>query len=93
MGKKAKDHPTRAERLAALKREFNIPAGKVKNPLTPAQQKASLQEVDGGIGRDRRRIGGPWAGALSLEGVKSGAILPSWAEKLLKPATEPERQT
>jgi hypothetical protein len=88
MGKKAKADPTRAERLAALKREFNIPAGKVKNPLTPAQQTASLKRIAEGVAAMDEELA-DLDRAIIIEGVRRGVILPSWAEKLLKPATEP----
>ncbi|MCS3497489.1 hypothetical protein M2189_003552 [Bradyrhizobium japonicum] len=88
MGKKAKGHPTRSEQLAALKRELNLPVGKVKNPSTPAQQKAALKKISEGVAAMDEEIA-DLQRAVILERVRTGTILPSWAEKLLKPASEP----
>jgi hypothetical protein len=88
MGKKAKADPTRAERLAALKREFNLPVGKVKNPATPEQQKASLKKLAEGIAAMDEELA-DIERAMIIERISTGAILPTWAEKLLKPASKP----
>ena len=92
MGKKAKGHPTRSEQLAALKRELNIPAGKVKNPLTPAQQKASLKKIGENVAAMDEEMA-DLERAIILERVRTGIIPTSWAEKLLKPATEPNAKS
>jgi hypothetical protein len=58
---------------------------------TASERRASLKKIGEGVAAMDEELA-DLERALILEGVKSGAILPSWAEKLLKPAHVPKSE-